>query len=144
MMFTKALFTIFSFALVATALPTSDMEGEVAVNNSTLVDTDNLHELATAAIKGKATFYDPNGGYGACGKKLNNNDMIVALSSDRYQNGAHCHKKLWVRYNGKKIAVTVEDLCPGCQKSSLDLSRGAFSKIANLDLGIIDVEWWFD
>ena len=46
--------------------------------------------------------------------------------------------------NGKKIAVTAEDLCPGCQKSSLDLSRGAFSKIANLDLGIIDVEWWFD
>ncbi|KAL1741654.1 RlpA-like double-psi beta-barrel-protein domain-containing protein-containing protein, partial [Schizophyllum fasciatum] len=83
-----------------------------------------------------ATFYDPNGGYGACGKKLQNNDMIVALSSDRYQSGSH--------YQGKKIAVTVEDLCPGCQKSSLDLSRGAFQKIANLDLGIIDVEWWFD
>ena len=41
-----------------------------------------------------ATFYDPNGGYGACGKKLNNNDMIVALSSDRYQNGAHCTSSL--------------------------------------------------
>ena len=28
MLFTKALFTMFSFALVATALPTSDMEGD--------------------------------------------------------------------------------------------------------------------
>ena len=36
MLFTKALFTIFSVALVATALPTSDMEGEGMVYNSSL------------------------------------------------------------------------------------------------------------
>ena len=37
-----------------------------------------------------ATYYDPNGGYGACGNVLQNTDMIVALSADQYLSGANC------------------------------------------------------
>lgn len=136
-MLLKAICTFLSLALVALALPYSDV-AEVPI------DSTALHQLETRAIKGKATYYEPNGGTGACGKRLQNSDMIVALSADRYDNGAHCHKKLWARYNGKKIAVTVEDLCPGCAKSSLDLSRAAFQQLANLEEGVFDVEWWFD
>ena len=41
-----------------------------------------------------ATYYDPNGGYGACGNPLQNTDMIVALSADQYLAGANCGKQL--------------------------------------------------
>ncbi|KAJ7805989.1 hypothetical protein B0H14DRAFT_2382194, partial [Mycena olivaceomarginata] len=63
-----------------------------------------------------ATYYDPNGGTGACGSVLQNKDFIVALGTGNWAGGAHC---------GQTVNVTVQDLCPGCQGArSLGRSHG--------------------
>ncbi|KAJ7898654.1 hypothetical protein B0H14DRAFT_3424448 [Mycena olivaceomarginata] len=38
---------------------------------------------------GHATYYYPNGNYGACGWMINNGDMAVALGPDHWDSGAH-------------------------------------------------------
>ncbi|KAJ7348499.1 RlpA-like double-psi beta-barrel-protein domain-containing protein-containing protein [Mycena albidolilacea] len=94
-----------------------------------------------------ASFYDPNGGTGACGSVLQNSDFIVALGEDTWANGAHCGATVPVTYNGHSISVTVADRCPGCNSlhgaHSIDLSRGAISALdSNYENdGIITVQW---
>ncbi|KAJ7312238.1 RlpA-like double-psi beta-barrel-protein domain-containing protein-containing protein, partial [Mycena albidolilacea] len=90
-----------------------------------------------------ATWYDPNGNYGACGAPMQNSDFIVALSSAHYHSGAHCWQHLDVEYNGHHIDVTIGDLCPGCGTDDIDLSEGAFAALASLGTGRIPVQWHF-
>ncbi|KAJ7203376.1 RlpA-like double-psi beta-barrel-protein domain-containing protein-containing protein [Mycena pura] len=94
-----------------------------------------------------ASFYDPDGGIGACGSVLQNSDFIVALGEDTWANGAHCGETVTVSFNGASVSVIVADRCPGCNSlhgaNSIDLSQGA---IAALDPnfendGIITVQW---
>ncbi|KAJ7924733.1 RlpA-like double-psi beta-barrel-protein domain-containing protein-containing protein [Mycena leptocephala] len=93
-----------------------------------------------------ATFYDPNGGFGACGVPLQNGGFTVALGPGHWDGGSHCGQTVNVQYQGQSIQVIVEDLCPGCQGANgIDLSEGA---IAALDLnypndGVISVVWCF-
>ncbi|KAJ7124277.1 RlpA-like double-psi beta-barrel-protein domain-containing protein-containing protein [Mycena epipterygia] len=75
---------------------------------------------------------------------IQNSDFSVALSSAHYDSGAHCGKDITVTYKGKSITVKVEDLCPGCVSTGIDLTEGAFASLANTDLGVIDVTWKFD
>ncbi|KAJ8095001.1 hypothetical protein PM082_010219 [Marasmius tenuissimus] len=98
---------------------------------------------STFANTGDATWYQPNGGYGACGYKLQNSDMIVALPRGHYANGGKCNKHLTVHYKNKSVKVKVADLCPGCGPNDVDLSEGAFKKLANLDVGRMKVSWEF-
>ncbi|OSD04055.1 hypothetical protein PYCCODRAFT_1424314 [Trametes coccinea BRFM310] len=97
-----------------------------------------------AQIYGDATYYYPNGGYGACGAPLQNTDYIVALSADQYANGANCWRHIGVNYNGKFVDATIGDLCPGCAFGSIDLSPVAFEALASLDKGRIPVSWNFE
>ncbi|KAJ7628156.1 RlpA-like double-psi beta-barrel-protein domain-containing protein-containing protein, partial [Mycena polygramma] len=94
-----------------------------------------------------ATYYDPNGGFGACGNTLQNTDFIVALGPAFYNAGAHCGQTLTVSYQGKSIVVTVQDLCPGCQGTNgIDLSESAMAALdANYIFdGVITVDWSFN
>jgi expansin (peptidoglycan-binding protein) len=43
--------------------------------------------------------------------------------------------------NGKHIDVTIGDLCVGCGTDSIDLSQGAFATLADLDVGVIPIQW---
>ncbi|KAK7018354.1 RlpA-like double-psi beta-barrel-protein domain-containing protein-containing protein [Favolaschia claudopus] len=93
---------------------------------------------------GLATYYDPNGGTGACGSVLQNSDFIVALGSGHYDGGAHCGKTVTVTYQGRTISVTVADLCPGCQGANgIDLSEGAMAALDSnyINDGVITVQW---
>ncbi|KAJ6461191.1 RlpA-like double-psi beta-barrel-protein domain-containing protein-containing protein [Mycena vitilis] len=94
-----------------------------------------------------ASWYQPDGGIGACGSVLQNSDFVVALGVDTWANGAHCGESVTVNYNGKSISVTVADRCAGCNDlhgaDSIDLAEGA---IAALDPnyvndGLINVQW---
>lgn len=98
--------------------------------------------LASGVIAGQASYYTPNGGTGACGKKLNNNDMILALPKGAYAGGKNCHKTVSVTYKGKTLKGKVEDLCPGCSGDKVDLSEGWFKKFAPTSQGILhDLTW---
>ncbi|KAJ6479627.1 RlpA-like double-psi beta-barrel-protein domain-containing protein-containing protein, partial [Mycena sanguinolenta] len=75
-----------------------------------------------------ATYYDPDGGYGACGWQIQNSDMAVAIGSGNWNSGSHCGATMTVTYGSTTIYVTVADLCPGCQGANgIDLTEGAMA-----------------
>lgn len=90
---------------------------------------------------GKGTFFRPD--QGACGAWNTVNDKIVALSSDIYQGGSHCFEAVRICHGSKCANAKVADLCPGCHKTSLDMSPSLFKELANPDLGVIDIQWSF-
>ncbi|KAF7343513.1 hypothetical protein MSAN_01971600 [Mycena sanguinolenta] len=95
---------------------------------------------------GLATYYDPNGGTGACGSVLQNSDFIVALGEDTWDGGSHCGQTVNVQYQGNTVQVTVQDLCPGCQGANgIDLSEGAMAALDSnyINDGVISVSWSF-
>ncbi|KAJ7246131.1 RlpA-like double-psi beta-barrel-protein domain-containing protein-containing protein [Mycena haematopus] len=99
------------------------------------------------SFNGLATYYDPNGGTGACGKPLQNSDFIVALGTGNWASGAHCGQTVTVQYKGNSIQVVVEDLCPGCQGANgIDLSEGAMKALDSsyVNDGVISVVWFFN
>ncbi|KAF7343617.1 hypothetical protein MSAN_01982300 [Mycena sanguinolenta] len=97
---------------------------------------------------GIASYYYPDGGFGACGNVLQNGDFIVALGTDTWAGGAHCGQTINVQYQGRSIQVTVQDLCEGCAArgaNGLDLSQGAMAALDPnyINDGIITVTWSF-
>ncbi|KAJ4792538.1 Expansin-related protein 2 [Rhynchospora pubera] len=105
----------------------------------------------TVATAGTATFYNqytPSACYG----NVNEGTMIAAASDALWNNGAVCGKKYTVKCTGptnpgipqpctgKTVIVKIVDHCPGCQ-GTLDLSKEAFSTIANPVAGIIKIDY---
>ncbi|KAJ6619618.1 RlpA-like double-psi beta-barrel-protein domain-containing protein-containing protein [Mycena sp. CBHHK59/15] len=98
------------------------------------------------SFNGLATFYDPDGGFGACGSPLQNGDFIVALGTGHWDGGSHCGQTVNVQFQGRTIQVSVQDLCPGCQGANgIDLSEGAMAALDSnyLKDGVISVVWSF-
>ncbi|KAJ2977767.1 hypothetical protein NQ176_g4191 [Zarea fungicola] len=91
---------------------------------------------------GLASWYQPNGNYGACGLQLYNNDNVIAIPPAFWHNKANCHKKVLLEYRGKKIITTIEDLCPSCASDKIDLTEGLFRRFDSTQLGILkNLEW---
>lgn len=90
---------------------------------------------------GKGTFFQPD--QGACGKWNTAEDKIVALSADIYQGGSHCFKGVRICHGSKCVGAKVADLCPGCHKTSLDMTPSLFDELADPEVGVIDIQWSF-
>ncbi|GMH13793.1 hypothetical protein Nepgr_015634 [Nepenthes gracilis] len=104
----------------------------------------------TAGDTGLATYYTtyvPSACYGY----TDEGTMIAAASPAIYNNGAACGRMYQVTCTGAangggypctgaSVTVKVVDLCPGCQ-GAFDLSQQAFAAIANLDAGVIQIEY---
>ncbi|KAF7358651.1 Non-Catalytic module family EXPN protein [Mycena sanguinolenta] len=102
---------------------------------------------SSGGINGIATYYDPDGGYGACGSILQNSDYIVALGPNDWAAGAHCGQTVTVQYAGKSVQVVVQDLCPQCQGDhGIDLTEPAMNTLDTNYVfdGHINVVWNFD
>jgi rare lipoprotein A (peptidoglycan hydrolase) len=54
-----------------------------------------------------------------------------------------CNSCIKASYKGKQVVVKIVDTCPGCQKTSLDLSPAAFNKLEHPDVGLLDITWEF-
>ncbi|KAF9112259.1 hypothetical protein BGX27_003697 [Mortierella sp. AM989] len=106
--------------------------------------------------KGNATFYDPtvkNGAgtfqQGACEYEYINSvhDMVAALNKPDIgsfpitSHSPACGQCLQVTGPNGIIQVQIVDMCPGCKSGSLDLTPGAFAKIADLDKGRVPISW---
>ncbi|KXN86882.1 hypothetical protein AN958_09477 [Leucoagaricus sp. SymC.cos] len=96
---------------------------------------------------GFATFFYQNGNAGACGQVHGDSDFIAAIDADRYgDTGRHsslCGKRVQIinTKNNKSVTVTIADACPTCKNSnSIDLSVGAFTKIATEEEGEVPSE----
>ncbi|KAF8184383.1 hypothetical protein K438DRAFT_1598523 [Mycena galopus ATCC 62051] len=84
-----------------------------------------------------ATYYDPDGGMGACGSTVQNYDFIVALGVDNWDDGSHCRQT---------VIVVVQDLCDDCEgDNEIALSEGAMAALDSnyIDDGAISVLWSF-
>lgn len=97
---------------------------------------------------GYATYFYQEGNPGACGTVHKDGDMIAAIDIYRYGNtgvkSSQCNKKVKITntHNHKSVTVTIADACPGCPNgNSMDLSEGAFEKIADLSEGIVAISW---
>ncbi|KAF8948428.1 hypothetical protein BGZ47_005010 [Haplosporangium gracile] len=106
--------------------------------------------------QGEGTFYDPsikNGAgdfqMGACEFPYINSamDMIAALNKPDFGNFARaskspaCGQCLQVVGPNGTVTVQVVDMCPACKSGDVDLTPGAFAKIASLDAGRVHISW---
>ncbi|KDO62908.1 hypothetical protein CISIN_1g044897mg, partial [Citrus sinensis] len=77
--------------------------------------------------------------------------MIAAAGDALWDNGAVCGKMFNVKCTGARnavphpctgesVTVKIVDHCPGCP-STIDLSREAFTQIANPVAGIINIDY---
>jgi hypothetical protein len=67
--------------------------------------------------------------------------LFVALSPDEYDSAAACGGYLEVHGPDGSVRVEVIDQCPGCGDGHIDLSEAAFSAIAPLNAGLINVTY---
>ncbi|MFF4582707.1 RlpA-like double-psi beta-barrel domain-containing protein [Streptomyces sp. NPDC001389] len=98
------------------------------------------------SYEGTADFFSSNGLAGACGRAFNDHDFVAALDSSMFGAGSpapHCGRKVIVTYKGKSIVATVLDASPTAQRRGLDLTPAAFTALAPLDQGTINVTWRF-
>ncbi|GAC97735.1 expansin [Pseudozyma hubeiensis SY62] len=113
--------------------------------------TASLYTSSTP-FTGRATFY--NTGLGACGITNTDDQPIVAISRDLFEqynpasgNPNHnslCGKKVEITWNGKKVQAFATDECPGCEKNSLDCSPSVFERMDSKDKGVLDgITWRF-
>lgn len=69
----------------------------------------------------------------ACGGSTpSNNAMIAAVKQGGRFN---CGDNLRINYQGKSVKVRVIDYCEGCSSTAIDLTKGAFKKLASLSTG---------
>ncbi|GIJ72053.1 hypothetical protein Voc01_069700 [Virgisporangium ochraceum] len=93
---------------------------------------------AQARVSGKATFYAATGA-GNCSFDKVSTPLVVALGPADYRSGAACGGYLDVTGPKGTVRVKVVDQCPECAAGHIDLSREAFTKIANPVDGIVPV-----
>src|SRR5215469_3530714 len=67
--------------------------------------------------------------------------LFVALSPDEYDSAAACGGYLEVHGPDGSVRVEVIDQCPDCGDGHIDLSEAAFSAIAPLNQGLINVTY---
>ena len=67
--------------------------------------------------------------------------LFVALSPGEYDNAAACGGYLEVHGPDGSVRVEVIDQCPGCAAGHIDLSEAAFSAIAPLNAGLVNITY---
>lgn len=97
----------------------------------------------TAAVSdGTATHYAPTPQGNCSYPSPPSSGLYAALPPSEYDNGAACGEYLNVdRPGGGTVKVEVTDQCPQCAPGHIDLSQGAFSRLASLPTGIINVSY---
>lgn len=114
---------------------------------TTIILSLSIMTLSSIALagngSGKASWYGPgfHNKKTASGERFNENGLSAASNSHKMGT----HLKVTNKANGKSVVVKVNDTGGfssakyGYRK--LDLSKGAFSKIANLGTGVINVTY---
>ena len=102
--------------------------------------------------QGDLTYYAP--GLGACGVASKDGENIVSVSyllfdaastSSNPNQNPLCGKFVRARRTTGSVDLKVVDRCTGCKPRDLDITKKTFAKLANVDLGRVDVEWsWLE
>ncbi|KAF4626335.1 hypothetical protein G7Y89_g11825 [Cudoniella acicularis] len=92
---------------------------------------------------GTATVFDQMGGAGSCGEYHQDSDYVVAVSNS-WGHNAYCGSALSITIGSTTISAVVADMCPACDSTHLDLSRGAFLGLTGMiesPAGHVDITW---
>ncbi|KAG7698502.1 hypothetical protein KL933_003444 [Ogataea haglerorum] len=127
----------------------------VSITAASVVESPTSQSETSASISssgshtGRGTFYEV--GADNCGTSSTNSDLVCAISHSLYEtsvNGedisSYCGKTITANYNGNSVTVKVVDSCESCGDNDLDFSPAAFSKLADLDIGEIEITWSWD
>jgi expansin (peptidoglycan-binding protein) len=95
----------------------------------------------TTLSTGEATYYYATGA-GSCMFDPSPQDlMVAAMNVSEYNVAAVCGECVELTGPDGTIKVRIVDLCPGCQTGDIDLSREAFSLIADTIRGRVPIAW---
>jgi len=98
---------------------------------------------ATAAVPGRAVFYDPGRAAGSCALgPFPAHGWYASLPPAGYAGGTACGSYLTVSGPAGIATAEVVDLCAECAAGTVDLSRAAFGHIANPRAGTVPVRYW--
>jgi expansin (peptidoglycan-binding protein) len=97
--------------------------------------------LAAAGTSGRATFYDLQAMGNCSYPKAPANGLFVALGPAQYAGAAGCGSFLDVTGPKGTVRVKVVDKCPECASGHLDLSRTAFTRIADPVQGNVSIRF---
>src|ERR1700744_5193738 len=98
-------------------------------------------DARAGTVTGTATHYVLSG-TGNCSYPAAPADgLFVALSPTEYANGAACGSYIEVSGPDGSVRAEVIDQCPPCAAGHVDLSEGAFARIAPLAAGLVNVSY---
>lgn len=95
-----------------------------------------------STYEGEGTWYYGDG-TGNCLFEESEDSMFAALNNSQYGNAEYCGAYIRVRGPQGTVMVQIVDRCADCPYGNVDLSRTAFSQIAELSQGRVDIEWQF-
>ncbi|KAL6636368.1 hypothetical protein U3516DRAFT_836988 [Neocallimastix sp. 'constans'] len=106
---------------------------------------------------GRMTFYGNAGecpserAIPSCGLVDFDTQYYVAMNHEQYDStlsnyanpnsAAVCNTCIKVTYNGRSVIGKVIDKCPSCAAGAIDVSLPLFRKLADPDLGVVNVSW---
>lgn len=141
--------TYYSSSLVSTATQNSYapvQDATVSKSTATTSQIEGLIHDTTQVHNGVATYYSVSNDN--CGTSSTDSDFVCAISQQLYNTVAnsdsiseYCGHMINITYNGKTIQVKVVDSCESCDSEQLDLSPSAFQSLADLSVGVIDIQW---
>lgn len=56
---------------------------------------------------------------------------------------ALCGRRIHVQRGGSGMDVTVADRCEGCNEFDIEVSRGVFERLGDVNVGRVRVDWWW-
>ncbi|KAJ1974951.1 hypothetical protein H4R35_003375 [Dimargaris xerosporica] len=98
---------------------------------------------------GEGTYYFPEGGYGACGTTLTNNDAVVAMSFGDFggdanpNNSPMCGREVEITTGKGVVRAKVADKCEACKPDDLDMTPSVFEQVADMAAGRVPIAWKF-
>jgi hypothetical protein len=96
------------------------------------------HGQVSALISGRATWYCGNGS--PCTRGTSPDDMVAAIDPTT---GIDKGERVTVRHGGRSVTVRIVDVCACGGSRVIDLTSGAFRRLAPLSRGVIAVELEF-
>ncbi|KAJ5266403.1 hypothetical protein N7497_009561 [Penicillium chrysogenum] len=145
--------TMMGFLLIGLAMgaPMDPQETMTSLGLGNSSQWNNTHSpTATQAFGGDLTWYET--GLGACGWFNRGGDHVCAVSHIVYDranvdgNPNHnplCGRPIHIQRGDRGIDVTLVDRCEGCGEFDIDVTRGVFEALGNLDEGRVHTDWWW-
>ncbi|KAL9935033.1 hypothetical protein V8E36_006109 [Tilletia maclaganii] len=102
--------------------------------------TGSLDPRANGVVDGIATWFTLDNQQVACGGWHSDEEFLIATPFWRRE---HCGRMVKISSRGVVRYAKAVDSCPSCGRNQLDMTTALFQQFADLDKGVIDIQWHF-